>query len=309
MTEVLGLTAPLFLLMALGFGVVRSGLFDAAGLRVLGQFVLYVALPALIVRAFVQRPLAQMFDLSFVLAYGAASLAVFVVGGGLLRLSGQPAAAAALGALGMSCSNSGYIGYPLAAMVVGPTAAVSLAMAMLVENLLIIPLALALAEAAGAQRRGWRAVARETALRLLRSPLILSLLAGVGLSLSGAALPGPLAKAIDWLANTSAPLALCVIGGLLQFRALRRHWQPVGLIALGKLLAHPLAVWLALQVFPVADPALALSAVLVAGVPMIAIYPVLGQRFGHESLCAAALVTTVLASFFTLNLLLGVLPR
>ncbi len=46
----------------------------------------------------------------------------------------------------MSASNSGFIGYPVAAMVLGSPAAMFLALNMLIENLLIIPLALTLAE-------------------------------------------------------------------------------------------------------------------------------------------------------------------
>jgi len=41
---------------------------------------------------------------------------------------------------------SGFIGYPLASLVVVPTAGVALALNMLVDNALMIPLALALTE-------------------------------------------------------------------------------------------------------------------------------------------------------------------
>ena len=305
MSEILAITVPLFVLIGLGYASVRSGLFGAPEMRALGSFVLYVALPALIVRAFGQRALGEMVVPNYLLAYGAGSLAVFATGLLAMRLLRQPAAAGAIAAMGMSCSNTGYFGYPLAALVIGPPAAAAMAMNMLVENLLVIPLGLALAEGASSGADGWRAALRETAARLLRSPLILALAAGVLLSGSGLHLPLPLARSIDMLAVASGPLALFVIGGLLHGTAVRGMAGPLLLIVAGKLVLHPLAVALALWAFPVAEPALALAAVLMAGVPMIAIFPVLGQRFGQDRLCAAALLCAVLAAFVTLTGLLA----
>jgi hypothetical protein len=304
MTELLTLTVPLFLLIAAGFVAVRGGLFAEADVQTLGRFVLYIALPALIVRAFAQRSLADVFDAHYVAAVALGSMAVFAAGWALARLLKLPLEAAALAALGMSSSNSGYIGYPLAVLVIGPGAAVALALNMLVENLLVIPLALALAESAASQGQGWRRTLRETASRLARSPLILSIGVGVVLSSLELTLPAPLARAVDMLATASAPVALFAIGGMLHGTSARGLAAPLALIVGGKLVLHPLAVALALQVFPVADRSLAITAVLMASVPMIAIYPVLGQRFGQQRLCAAALLVAVLVSVLTINVVL-----
>lgn len=299
--DLLTLTVPLFLLIGLGFAAVRSGLFDETQVRTLGHFVLYIALPALIVRAFAQRALGDVFDAHYVAAVALGAMVVFAVGWMAARLMKLPREAAALAALGMTGSNSGYIGYPLAVLVIGPGAAVALALNMLVENLLVIPLALALAESAASSGQGWRRAARETAQRLSRSPLILSIGTGVLLSSFELSLPAPLARAVDMLAVASAPVALFAIGGMLHGTSARGLAAPLALIVGGKLVLHPLAVAGALQVFPVADRSLATAAVLMAAVPMIAIYPVLGQRFGQQRLCAAALLVAVLASVLTIN--------
>lgn len=304
MNDLLTLTLPLFLLIGVGFVAVRGGLFAEGDVQTLGRFVLNIALPALIVRAFAQRALADVFDAHYVAAVALGSLLVFGVGWALARLQKLPREAAALAALGMSSSNSGYIGYPLAVLVVGPGAAVALALNMLVENLLVIPLALALAESAASQGQGWQRALRETAARLARSPLILSIGAGVLLSGLEITLPAPLARAVDMLAAASAPVALFAIGGMLHGTSARGLAAPLALIVGGKLVLHPLAVAAALLLFPVADRSLAIAAVLMASVPMIGIYPVLGQRFGQQRLCAAALLVAVLASVFTINAVL-----
>ncbi len=309
MSELLSLTLPLFVLMALGNLSVRTGLFAQGDVRSLGSFVLYLALPALIVNAFAQRSLGELFDAHYVAAVALGSMTVFGVGWSAARLMKLPRETAAMAALGMCSANSGYIGYPLAALVVGPAAAVALALNMLVENLLVIPLALALAESAASQGMGWRRLLLDTARRLSRSPLILAIVAGVLVSGLGLRLPAPVGRAIELLATASAPVALFAVGGMLHGSSLRGLAAPVALIVTGKLVLHPLAVALALLVFPVADRSLALAAVLIAAVPMIAIYPVLGQRFGQQRLCAAALLVAVVVSALTVNVTLALLPR
>jgi malonate transporter len=83
--------------------------------------------------------------------------------------------------------------------------------------------------------------------------------------------------------------------------------QEVRWIAVGKLVLHPLAVGLMLMVVGPIDPSLKISAVLLAGMPMLGIYPLLAQRHGQEGFCAAALLVTTIASFFTISLILWVM--
>ena len=51
------------------------------------------------------------------------------------------------------------------------------------------------------------------------------------------------------------------------------------------------------------------AAVLSAAMPMLGIYPILGQKYGQADLCASALLVTTIASFFTLSSLLWVLKN
>jgi malonate transporter and related proteins len=77
----------------------------------------------------------------------------------------------------------------------------------------------------------------------------------------------------------------------------------IGLIVLGKLLLHPLAVFAMLS-FLSFDPTLKQAAIINASMPMATIYPLLAQKYGQEGLCAAALVATTVVSFFTISGLL-----
>ncbi|MCM2321586.1 MAG: AEC family transporter [Pseudomonas sp.] len=310
MLAVLGVTAPIFILIALGFLSVRGGLIDRGQIRGLGAFVINFALPALVLRALSERSLGEVLDGPYLLAYALASLAVFAGGLAVARwLRGQDLSASAILAMGMSVSNSGFIGYPIVAMLLGPTAALAMALGMLVENLLMIPLALVLAEIGQQSGVRGRALARETALRLLRNPMISAIALGLLLSLLELRLPPLLFRVVDMLASASAPLALFVIGGTLYGLRPRGMWADVGQTALGKLVLHPLALLLAFVLVPDIDPQLKVAGLLFASAPMMSIYPILGLRFGLEERCAAALVAATVLAFVTISTLIGVLGQ
>lgn len=303
--SVFAATGPIFLLILAGFGAVRLRLFDAGQMRVLGRFVTLIALPALLLRALSSRPLDEIVNPRFLLVYAVGSLASLGVGwlwARRFRRAGM--SKAALMGLGMAGSNSAFIGYPVAAQLLGPTAGVALALVMLVENLLILPLALALADADPAQG-GMRQRLVATARNLVRNPMIVAIAVGVLVAALRLPVPAMVQQTVQIVAGSASPLALFVIGGALVGLRPGGMLGDVASIALGKLVVHPLAVLAALALLPLGDPALARAALIYACVPMLGIYSVLAQKYALDSLCATALLATTVLSFFTINLWLA----
>ncbi len=314
MLSILALTAPIYLLIAAGYLATRAGLFQRADMRILGKYVIQLALPAVLFNALSQRQFGDILQPVFLAAYAGGSL--IAMGAGLWwarRWRGEGVSASAIIGLGMCSSNSGFIGFPLAAQVLGPsTAGVALALVMLVENLLIIPLGLALAEGgagpADASRARRLAGAMAQSLRtLVRNPIIHGLALGLAFSLSGLQLPEPVARAVGLLAGSCTALSLFVIGGSLVGTSVGALWKPVGTIALGKLVIHPLAVTLLVMVLPSMPRELQLAAILFAAVPIMGIFTILAQRHGHEGLAAAAQMAATVGSFVTLTIVLWIL--
>jgi len=305
--QILSITTPIFILIGLGFFAVRFEVISREQIRGLGSFVITFALPALVLKAVSDSPFQEVMNWQYLLAYCAGSLIVYLLGLLFaLRVRREPLDTGAISALGMAVSNSGFVGYPIVAMLLGPAAAIGLALNMLVENLLIIPLSLILAEAGRQQGSAAKAL-RETARRLARTPLIIAMLVGLLLSLLEARLPAIPGKVVDMLASASAPVALFVIGGSLYGLKLHGLFAELRMIAVGKLLLHPLAVFLLFSLLPDVDPVLMVAGVLFASAPMLSVYPIFGQRFGVEGRCAAALLFTTLMSFFSISLLIGIM--
>jgi len=282
---------------------VRFEVLSRADMRVLGTYVIKFALPALVFTALSQRPVSDLLDARYLLAYTAGSLAVMLVAFAWgWRRQGKSFTLSALSGLGMSSSNSGYIGYPIAVQVVGAApAAVALAMCMVVENLLMIPLAMAMADSGEGAARPWHRVLLQSLAQLARHPVILAIVAGFGVALLQLPISGTLSRTINMLAMSSTALALFVIGGTLVGLSTRGMRRDVSAIALGKLLLHPFAVGLLVWLMPPADPALRAAAVVYAGVPMLSIYPILAQKYHLDAFCAAALLLTTVLSFLTIS--------
>lgn len=306
MLDILAIVGPIFLIIALGYTCVRSGLFPRQDMRVLGAFVINIALPAVLFRALLQRSFGEVMDANYVAAYLAGSLLVFLLALGAARyLLKKNAQGCALVGMGAAMSNSAFVGFPVALQLFGETAGVALALCMLVENLLLLPFVIALAESSGSQGASLRSVLGQTFLRMMKNPIVIAIVLGFAGSLSGLRLGGVPAKAVDMLATASAPVALFVIGGGLVGQKVRGMVGDLAAISLGKLVLHPLAVAAFVLVFPPADPALRTAAVVFAAAPMLTIYPIFGQKYGQEGMCSAALVVATLLSFITLSVVLG----
>lgn len=307
MLNILSVTGPIYIVIFLGWATTRVGLFTKADMRVLGKFVINLALPALLFSALAQRRPGDALNSSYLLAYAIGSLAV--LGAGLLwsrRFAGMSATTGAVYAMGMTCSNSGFVGYPILLLTLPSVAGVSLALNMIVENALMIPLLLALAERGRSDSGPWYRVAGQALARLVANPLIIAMVAGLTVSALGLDLAEPLARTVKLFAMTSGALSLFVIGGTLTGVPLLGMGKRVMPIALGKLILHPLAVLSAILLLPLFGlPALTgplrMAAVLMAAMPAMGIYPILAQKYRHEDLSATALLMTTAAAFVTLS--------
>ncbi|NYS62126.1 AEC family transporter [Vreelandella salicampi] len=305
MLAILAITAPIFLLIGVGYTARWSGIISREQIQGVGVFVMYCALPSLVIRALTQQPLGEVLKLDYLLAYGLGSIVVLLFSLLLsVKFQRQPLNLGAMQALGMAAANSGFVGYPVAAMIIGSPAAIMLALNMVIETLIIIPTALILAEVSLQQGTSVWATVRKTALSLIKNPILIGLFIGITLAVTGLTLPGAVAKAIDMLAEAAGPAALFVIGGALYGLKVKGMVRDVSQVVAGKLLLHPLAVLVAFMLVPGIDPLYIAGALIFAAAPMISIYPLFGQRYGLGGVSAAAMLVATTLSFVTLNILI-----
>ena len=313
MFDILAITAPIYIAIVLGYGLTRWGFFQKTDMRAFGTFVVKVAMPALLFNALSQRKVADILNGDYVGAYALASL--LTIGISIfwaVRISKTSRSLSSCLAMGMSCPNSGFVGYPVMLLSLGPLASVAgvaLALNMMVENLLLIPLLLAWAETGQGQNR-WQTILVQTLKGMIYNPMIWGIVFGFAFSWFEWQLTPSLSRTVNLFAQASGALSLFVIGGSWVGLSVQGMGTRVAQIAAGKLLLHPLMMLVVLlYIVPIHDPVLWTAALLTCAMPMFGIYPILTQKHGHDGLSAAALLVTTMASFLTLNALLWQLQK
>lgn len=308
MLDIVWITLPIYLLIALGFVSVKTGYIAAAHVRALGQFALRVCLPALIFNGVAVPRDSSVFDWWFMAAYAAGSLAALGIGVLTMRRGfGQTPAASWILALGMAQSNSAFMGFPIAGLVFGDTATTVFAWILVVENAVMIPLAVVAAEAASGEAGSLAQSARRTFAAFLRNPLVIAIIVAIGIRTLGIPLPEPVTVTLGMLAAVAPAVALFIVGGIIAQFPVSMHWRRTAAISAGKLILHPCLVFAALSVMPGIAPEILAAGVLFAGVPMLSIFPILGQPHGVEQVCATALITSTAGSFVTVSAVIWLL--
>lgn len=309
MDVVLNITAPIFFLILLGFVGTKYQFLSKEALPALSKFVLYFALPSVMITKISSLDLRAVVDLSYMGVYALGGLTAFfltlVLVKGVLKESWGNGAVSGIGAM---MPNSSFIGFPILLQYLDNAPAQAFAMSLVVENILFLPVGLILIESLYHQESGLgRKVLLNVAKRIASNPIILAVFTGVIMSLLGVRLPNFMGGGLELLASAAAPCALIVIGGSLVGVVIRGSKIRTALVASVKLVIFPLVVFAGLQAFPTMPFELKVSALLFAAMPMFSIYPIIGETYGQRSFCASTLLITTVLSFFSISALLFIL--
>ncbi|MBR9829411.1 MAG: AEC family transporter [Oceanospirillales bacterium] len=307
MLQTLLLTTPVFILMAIGYLAVRADWVNASALPSLGSYVVKLALPALLFQSMASRPVSESLDLDYLRVYALGSLVLLVSTFVFSwRGRGLDLWPSAFQGLGSTLANSAFIGLAVAGKIFGSAAAVAVALTMLVDLLLLIPLGLLLADLFSG-RGGALKNTLSMLGRTLTNPLVLAIAAGLLMSLAELRLPEALDQVVGMMGRSAPAVALFVIGGSLVNTSLKGQMTDIGQMTLFKLLLHPAAVALAVWLLPPFDPVMQAIAILMAAMPMASVLSLISQRYGQSALCSPALVVATALSFLSINLVLWLL--
>lgn len=311
MATILTITLPIYLLIGLGFLSVRTGYFAGSDIKAIGTFVVRFALPALIFLAVGTATPSETLHWGLFAAYLSASLALFAVCilVGRLAFRARWSMLGVVG-LGMVGSNSAFVGFPLLSILYPDLAVTIFATVMLLENVILIPLALAVADAgersASTPLQGFLKGLKG----LFKNPLVLSIIVALAYSLSGLTLPEPILRPIEMLRPIASPVALFAVGGTVAAATLasaRDMAAPMGVILVGKLVLHPLFFLAATMLLPALPPDIRHAGLINAACPMLSIFPLIAMAYGRELLASTALMITTAASFVTISGLLWII--
>jgi hypothetical protein len=198
--------AIIAVVIATGYGVGRSGLLGPQAQSVLSRLAFFVLMPCLLFHTIATADVRTLF--SPMLAVSAlTALTVAAVTALLFALVlRRPVTTTTVGALAASYSNANNIGLPVAVYVLGQATAV--VPVIMLQLVVMAPIALTVLDAATASGGGWR----RRVLGPLSNPLIIASLLGLVCSVAGVTLPAPVLAPFTLVGAAAVPVVLLGFG-------------------------------------------------------------------------------------------------
>ena len=300
MSSILALTAPLFVLVALGYALARFGGWQGAVSDALARFVFAVAVPALLFQLMSDFSRLPRVDPWLLAAYFGGTFVVY----GLAMLLGRAAfaqdgATAAVFGMGSVFGNTVLLGIPLAQVTLGERAIPAISMIIVFHSLVmwtLVTLSVEWARHRTPTLGGLWRIVRGVAM----NPIIASILVGTAFGFSGLALPELVDRTIALLADAAAPLSLIALGMSLAAFGVRVGWRESLAMSAIKLVIAPLAVYAlarALSLSTVETQAITVLAALPVGANVYLMARAFGTLTGPVS--SSIVLTTALSALTT----------
>lgn len=309
MQALLDVILPVFIVIGAGYLAVWRGYFSDAGVDGLMKFAQNFAIPCLLFSAIAGLDLGQSFNAPLLLSFYAGATIGFLAGllGGRF-LFGRPWEDSI--AIGFAClfSNSVMLGLPITERAYGPAA--------LEANFAIVAVHAPFCYGIGmtvmeiVRNRG--GTVRNTTAKIFgamfRNALVIAILLGFAVNLSGLPLPGVVSDALGLLIRAALPAALFGLGGVLVRYRLEGDLRVIGWICAISLVLHPAVVWALGTALALPTDAFR-SAVLTAAMAPGANAYIFASMYGVAMRVAASAVLIATAlSIVTVWVWLGILP-
>ena len=308
MTQIAGIIAPVFGVMAVGYLAVRVGLFGAVMVRRLVLFVFNAAIPVMLFYRIATIDFPEQIAWTFLGGYYASAFAAFGLGMLSARfLFHRPIDEQSIHGLGGGFSNTVLLGIPLLVSAFGDEATVPIFLIIAFHSATLLPVSILLIET-GRRREGRVSSGRVARLvfEVLANPIIAGILLGLGANLAGLTpLPAPIDAVGSLMSVVAIPGSLLALGASLAGYRLEGQLAPASVLVGIKLLVQPVLAWvLVVPVLGLGWP-WAQVAVVMAGMPSGAMVYLFGARYESASeVAAGTVVISSACSVVTLSILL-----
>lgn len=208
----LNATLPIFLIMVLGWFLMRIGLFNKEFNKVADKYVFKVALPVLLFKDIATADIRSDFNLTFVLFCMITTTIMFLAIWGLSYIFikdktqvgafAQASARGSAAVLGIAFINNIYGNSGMAPLMI--VSAVPL------YNILSVIILTFSADMGESVDKG--ANIRKACLNVIKNPIIIGIFLGLPFSILGISIPQIPLKAVTSIAQTATPVALLVVG-------------------------------------------------------------------------------------------------
>lgn len=305
MTDIFQPIAQIFLFVLCGVACRRFGLIDPARRRVLSNLVFYLVLPAMLFSNAAQADFASYGQQAAVCFFAGllVPLPAYAVGIAAARLGRVTQPQEQVIRVGAALANTAFFGIPICAALWGERGAL---LASFYDQGITIPMFLLgpFGYAVQPDRRALRTA--------LLNPIILSMAAGIAFRFTGMSLPVVLAQLLDLVGGMTAPLALILVGALLEWKRAEdvtapQRKTPLALLTGSRLVLAPLLI-LGIAVLLGLEKPVRQVVVLQSAMPTSVVGTLMAYQYHSDAaLAVRGNLLTVAASVLTLSVFAAIL--
>lgn len=312
MTGLLDVILPVFLIIGFGYLAAYAKLFDDGAVDGVMRFAQNFAAPALLFKSVAQLDLSQAYHPALFASFYAGAFAGFAIGYfGARNLFARTAAESV--AIGFACmfSNSLLLGVPITERAYGTDAlsgnyAIISIHAPLLYGFGITVMELVRSKGAGLSMMG---LTTQVLRAILSQPLVIGIIAGFAVNLSGFALPQVAWSAVDMMARTAIPVALFGLGGVLLRYKPEGDMKCIAMVCICSLIVHPgVAYLLGRYAFGLSVPDLRSAVITGAMAPGVNAFLFANMYGVAKRVAASAVLIGTVATIVTAWMWLSILP-
>ena len=289
---------PVFLLIGFGYGAARMGWFGAGMVDGVMKFAQNFAVPCLLFKSIAGLDLSTAFDPGLLVAFYAGAFVSFAIGMATSQLAFHRSIEESI-AIGFCClfSNSLLLGLPISERAYGSAALAGNYAIISMHAPLLYGFGITLMELVKSRGQGKSAGAltAQVLRAIFSQSLVIGIVAGLTMNLSGLTQPAAFAAAIDMMARSGIPVALFGLGGVLRRYSLQDDLGLVALVCVASLLIHPMVTYLLARFGVHLDVAGLRSATVTSAMPPGVNAYLFAHMYGRGQKVAAASVLAATA--------------
>lgn len=299
---------PVFAIALVGYLVAYKRIFGIRDIEGISRYVFIIALPVMLFNSIAHIELPETIEWSFLLSYYLVAISMFIIGMWLSRHWFHYAQQEqSVFGMGTSYSNLILVGLPLVSTGLGDEALLPIFMLVAFHSPIIFFLVTLFAENGGGTGAKPLAIARQTAVSLVKNPIIIGIVLGLLTNLFALPIPAPIETVLEIISRSVLPCALFVLGASLSAYKLAGHFKEAWTIVILKLILQPLLVWLLAFVIFNVDPLWGAVAVMMAAMPVgVNVYMIAQKYQVCLSPISSAIFISTTAAIFTQSILLAV---
>ena len=308
MQTLLDVILPVFLVIGFGYVAVWRGLFPVSGIDGVMRFTQNFAIPCLLFQAIAKMDISTAIDARLLLSFYAGAAICFTLGlFGARLFFNRPWEDCV--AIGFCClfSNSVLLGLPISERAYGPDALAGNYAIIAFHSPFCYGLGITVMEVVRNRGKSLLELARAVTRAMFRNALVIDILAGFAVNVSGLPIPTVVDDALSLIVRAALPAALFALGGvLIQYRP-EGDMKAIAMVCVIALMVHPALVWTFGTALSLPQESFRAGVLTAAMAPGFNAY-IFANMYGHARRVAAsavliATICSLMSAWFWLEVL------